>query len=179
MYTVLLPVDADESRAQSQAAMVADLPQAAADVQVYLLHVFDDRQRAENTLPTQVPSGQAAMDRLQRADIPVELRSESGSPAATILRVADDVDADLIVLGGRKRSPLGSALFGSVSQQVTLDAKRPVVVTGDQIARAQPSHRCRSCGEEYFTDPDAEITNCRRCGGNKVHRVDGETVRAP
>ena len=179
MYTILLPVDGDEARAESQAAMVAELPQAAADVEVVLLHVFDDQARADDTRPTQVPSGKVATDRLQRAGIQVTPRSESGSPAATILRVADDVSANMIVLGGRKRSPLGSALFGSVSQQVTLDAKRPVVVTGDDIARARPSHRCQSCGEEYFTDRDSEITNCRRCGGNKVDRVDAEKVRAP
>ena len=176
MYTVLLPIDADESRAEAQAAMVADLPQAAADVEVHLLHVFDDRRRAAETSPVQVPAGKAAVDGLQRAGVRVELRSEHGGPAAAILRVADDVDADLIVLGGRKRSPLGSALFGSVSQQVTLDAARPVVVTGDQVARAKPSHRCRSCGEEYFTDSETDIKKCRRCGGTKV---EDEQMRAP
>lgn len=178
MYTVLLPIDADKSRAQSQATMVTDLPQATGNVAVILLHVFDDQSRADTTLPTQVPAGKAAMERLKRAAIQTEQRSESGSPAATILRVADDVDADLIVLGGRKRSPLGSALFGSVSQQVTFDAKRPVVVTGDEAARTRPSHRCRSCGEEYFADPTTDIRECRRCGGTRVERADDGRVRA-
>lgn len=179
MYTVLLPVDADESRAESQAVMVSELPQAAADVQVHLLHVFDDPTTAETTQPGQVAGGKVALSHLERAGIRVEQRSTSGDPAAEILRVADVVDADLIVLGGRKRSRLGSVLFGSVSQQVTLDARRPVVVTGDEVARAQPSHRCQSCGEEYYTHADADITECRRCGGTSVERADGEPVRAP
>lgn len=179
MYTVLLPVDRDPSRAEPQAVMVSDLPQAATDVEVYLLHVFDDATTAETTEPAQVAGGKAALSHLDRAGIRVEQRSESGNPAAEILRVADAVEADLIVLGGRKRSPLGSMLFGSVSQQVTLDARRPVVVTGDEITRAKPSHRCQSCGEEYYTHADAEISECRRCGGTNVERADGEPVRAP
>lgn len=179
MYTVLLPVDADESRAESQAVMVSDLPQAAADVEVVLLHVFDDPTTAETTQPGQVAGGRVALSHLERAGIRVEQRSASGDAADEILRAAEDVDANLIVLGGRKRSPLGSVLFGSVSQQVTLEARRPVVVTGDEVTRDEPSHRCETCGEKYFTHEDAEITECRRCGDTKVERVDGETVRAP
>lgn len=34
-----------------------------------------------------------------------------------------------------------------------------------------PSHVCRSCGEEYYTDADVEIGTCRSCGGVKVERA--------
>ena len=44
------------------------------------------------------------------------------APADEILSVADEVDAELIVIGVRKRSPLGKLVAGSTAQQVLLDA---------------------------------------------------------
>lgn len=158
--------------------MVTQLP-GTDHVDVVLLHVFDDRSTAETTLPTQIPAGRAALILLEAKGIPTDFQSEHGDPVEAILRVCNYVGADLIVMGGRKRSPLGSALFGSVSQQVTLEADRPVVVTGSEIDDRMPSHRCRSCGEEYFSDPAVEISECRECGGSKVTRVDEESIPTP
>ncbi|MFB6140477.1 MAG: universal stress protein [Halosimplex sp.] len=171
MYTVLLPVDSAESRATAQVETAIGLPNASEDVEVVLLHVFEDRDRAEKTSPKQLSSGKHAHERLVNADVAVETLAGFGDPSTEILSAAEDVDADLILLGGRKRSPLGSVLFGSVSQEVTLDAERPVVVTGDREHQHVPSHRCTSCGEEYYTDHDMEIPTCRNCGGTKVERV--------
>lgn len=50
-----------------------------------------------------------------------------GDPADQILRAADAADARFVVVGGRKRTPAGKALFGSVTQTVVLDSTRPVV----------------------------------------------------
>lgn len=44
------------------------------------------------------------------------------APAEEILSVAAEVGADLIVIGVRKRSPLGKVITGSTAQQVLLDA---------------------------------------------------------
>lgn len=61
---------------------------------------------------------------------PVGLSGEN--VADTILDYAQRVDARYIVLGGRKRSPVGKAVFGSVTQAVILNADRPVVtIQGD------------------------------------------------
>lgn len=176
MYSVLLPVDTAESRASAQAATVIDLPNAAERVEATLLHVFDDADRAEETSPLQTRAGKLAHDQLQDAGVSVEAMARHGDPAAEILAAAEEVDADMILMGGRKRSPLGSVLFGSVSQEVTLDATRPVVVTGDRQQQEIPSHRCQSCGEEYYTDHDLDIPSCRNCGGTKVEPVEsGDT----
>lgn len=50
-----------------------------------------------------------------------------GDPAEQILAVAEDVDARYVVIGGRKRTPTGKALFGSVTQTVVLESERPIV----------------------------------------------------
>ncbi len=57
----------------------------------------------------------------------VETVGRIGSPDEEILTVASTVDATYIVVGGRKRSPVGKALFGSTTQAVLLNADRPVV----------------------------------------------------
>ena len=51
----------------------------------------------------------------------------SAKPAAAILRVADEPDVSLIVLGARRHSPLGAPL-GSVSAGVVGQAAGPVLV---------------------------------------------------
>ncbi|WP_345782540.1 universal stress protein [Halostagnicola sp. A-GB9-2] len=56
-----------------------------------------------------------------------EAHGRHGNPAEEIIEFANETDAHYIVIGGRKRSPVGKALFGSVTQSVLLDATQPVV----------------------------------------------------
>ncbi len=58
-----------------------------------------------------------------------ELRqaSQAFSPADEILHVAKDLQAELIVIGLRRRTPVGKLFLGSSSQQILLDAECPVV----------------------------------------------------
>jgi nucleotide-binding universal stress UspA family protein len=51
-----------------------------------------------------------------------------GYPAAEIRNYAAKQDATYLVIGGRKRSPVGKVLFGSTTQAVLLGADRPVLV---------------------------------------------------
>lgn len=50
-----------------------------------------------------------------------------GDPADEIVAYAAEVDARYVVVGGRPRSPVGKAVFGSVSQSVLLEADCPVL----------------------------------------------------
>jgi nucleotide-binding universal stress UspA family protein len=138
VHEVLLPIDRDEGRTRAQVESVLELPDTSESVHVRLLHVFDDREAAEQTSVRQTTNGRAAYDQLTDAGIATTTVSGHGDPADEILRVAEENDVDMIVLGGRKRSPLGSLLFGSVSQTVSLRADRPVTITGELVEQEQP-----------------------------------------
>ncbi|RVH85207.1 universal stress protein, partial [Sinorhizobium medicae] len=58
----------------------------------------------------------------------VDVRVEPGDYAETILAVADEVDADLIVVGSRGLGGLRGLLVGSVSQKVVQHADCSVLV---------------------------------------------------
>jgi nucleotide-binding universal stress UspA family protein len=49
-----------------------------------------------------------------------------GDVSEKIIDLAEDEDADRVVLSGHARSPVGKAVFGSTSQRVLLDAPCPV-----------------------------------------------------
>ena len=48
-------------------------------------------------------------------------------PAEDIIAVAEEVGADLIVIGLRRRSPVGKLILGSNAQRILLDAPCPVL----------------------------------------------------
>lgn len=56
-----------------------------------------------------------------------------GQPTEEILDVASEVDPRYLVVGARKRSPVGKAVFGSVTQAIVLNARRPVVTVPDTV----------------------------------------------
>ncbi len=66
---------------------------------------------------------------LTAAGIDHEVTQSTGAlaPAEEILRVAAEKSADLIVIGVRRRTPVGKLFLGSTSQQVLLDANCPVL----------------------------------------------------
>jgi nucleotide-binding universal stress UspA family protein len=48
-------------------------------------------------------------------------------PADDLIQVAKDVDADFIVIGLRRRTPVGKLILGSNAQRILLDAPCPVL----------------------------------------------------
>jgi nucleotide-binding universal stress UspA family protein len=65
----------------------------------------------------------------------------SGDPAPTLLAIADDVDADLVVVGTRGRGGPADLLLGSVARTVADRARRPTLVVP---ATARPIRLRRS-----------------------------------
>ena len=133
MYRVLMPVDSSETRALAQARYVADLPNAAEEVEATLLYVFTEEDAGSELRDvTRIGSIKRAREYLEERDVTVRIREDSVDAVDAILDQADEQNVNSLVLGGRKRSPAGKALFGSVTQSVILNTDRPVVVTGGQ-----------------------------------------------
>lgn len=128
MVRYLIALDDRPPAAQAQTDAVADVVSAAEHVEAYILHVFGDNP--EGASVTQVEAVRTGRDRLEDVGVEVELVESSGNPADEILKHAQEYDADQICVGGRKRTPTGKALFGSVTQEVILGTDLPVLVCG-------------------------------------------------
>lgn len=66
---------------------------------------------------------------LESHDVEHDLRQlvRGMDPAEDLVNVAEEVKADLIVIGLRRRSPVGKLILGSNAQRVLLDAPCPVL----------------------------------------------------
>lgn len=147
--TVLLAVRRDDGeRLEALADTAADV--VAADGTVVVTHAFDsdryDRlasqlnmqsagERTADDLARRHEAVAGAVERLGDRGIDAEIRGAVGRESDAILGVSDDVDADMIVIGGRRRSPSGKALFGSAVQSVLLEAECPVAFVKEGAQR--------------------------------------------
>jgi len=110
--------------------------------EVVLLHVVDRReidvltpyspylekdpvkimfQRAEEDARTMATE-------LEEGGITVKVRLEEGVPFEEILRVEEEEDVSLVILGSHGKSAIERMLLGSVSEKVVRKSKRPVLI---------------------------------------------------
>lgn len=131
MYRVLIPVDDNEDRAHEQARFVSQLPNATETVEATVVHALHGEER-EAARPTadRIGTVRHAVEVLEEAGVTVQTTDIGLPPDEGIIDWAEEMKADLIVMGGRKRSPAGKALFGSTTQSVILNTERPVAVVG-------------------------------------------------
>ncbi|WP_432562531.1 universal stress protein [Kineococcus sp. SYSU DK003] len=67
--------------------------------------------------------------RSEEAGIQLQVRQggHEGDTAEEVLRVADEIDASVVVIGLRRRTPVGKLIMGSNAQRILLEAERPVL----------------------------------------------------
>lgn len=66
----------------------------------------------------------------QGYDVPLAVRLPDGRDrdvVGDLLDIAAEIDAELIVIGMRQRTPVGKLLLGSTAQQILLEASAPVL----------------------------------------------------
>jgi nucleotide-binding universal stress UspA family protein len=137
--TVLVAVGpGDEARAHPVVAAVRDIAEPAGAT-VVLGHVFppdrfeemsDRLGFGDDAVPDAIAARhttvQSFRDRFAEAGLDVRISGRVGSIGEGIVALAEETDADLVFVGGRKRRPTGKAVFGSTAQTVLLEAPCPV-----------------------------------------------------
>ena len=143
---MLLAVGPDDAeRAQRLAEETIDVA-GPTGATVVLAHVYTTEEyreatdnlnmRASDVTPNEVAKRHSTIrdlvQEMEAADVEYQIRGEVGEHGGRIVDLAEGVDADRVVVGGRKRSPAGKAVFGSTAQEVMLSAPCPVTfVRGD------------------------------------------------
>lgn len=102
------------------------------DMQLVIIHVVPQesgKQAATAEVEGIVSSVIDDLDDVDLQIIPEQARRDlpTGRTANNILRVAENVEPNYIVIGSRKQTGLGKILLGSVSKLVLSNANTPVV----------------------------------------------------
>lgn len=142
--TVLLAVGSGETPSIDQLAATAIDIAGPAGATVALAHVFsndgyeDARDRLQFDPDSEVTPDVVAernvrirdlADRLDDASVDHTVHARlagDGDAGDRIAEIADGIDAGLVIVGGRGRTPAGKAVFGSTAQTVMLNAPCPV-----------------------------------------------------
>lgn len=144
--TILVAIgQEDEDRAKRLGEATIDVA-GPTGADVVLAHVFTQREYDEvvdrldfNASDRPDPSEVAARhvetrtiaQSLDAADIDYEIRGSVGDRGEAIVKLANDIGADRVIVGGRRRSPAGKAVFGSTAQEVMLSSPCPVTFVQD------------------------------------------------
>jgi nucleotide-binding universal stress UspA family protein len=76
----------------------------------------------------------------------LHLATEDGDLGEKVISLAERVGADVLVIGARRRSPMGKALLGSAAQTIILGADIPVLVVKTGRHRSGPPSATSSEG---------------------------------
>jgi nucleotide-binding universal stress UspA family protein len=115
---------------EGEAALDAAIAEARLrQATLVVVHSLFGGGRDEDKLPEYTAALREVGERLQAAGVEHEIRElvRGNSPGDDLLRFAADEAVDLIVIGVRRRSPVGKLVLGSNAQDVLLGADCPVL----------------------------------------------------
>ena len=123
MYTVVMGVGTDTERTLRKARAIDALPAPPESVAVVVV------QAGEESSDT--PDLDRLVEFFDEHAIDITVETVHADPPTALVEAAADHEADLICVGGRKRSPAGKAQLRSGAQSVMINTDRPVLVAGE------------------------------------------------
>ncbi|NEE04243.1 universal stress protein [Phytoactinopolyspora halotolerans] len=105
------------------------------------LVVVHSQQAGDGSNDASAPAGDLDMLRQQLADAGIDTEVRPSAPdvdvAEDLIDAAESAGADFIVIGLRRRSPVGKLILGSNAQRILLDAPCPVLAVKADDAELQ------------------------------------------
>jgi nucleotide-binding universal stress UspA family protein len=134
VFRNLLIADSGQGHVEEMVRMLRAIPPAAA-AKVNLLHVVGEQSSAD--VDDHMARAQGllgdAIKRMGLDGISVNTLIRQGDTKTTVLKVADELDADLIVMGSRGMNRLQAILSNSASQYVFQLSTRPMLLVRDDL----------------------------------------------
>jgi nucleotide-binding universal stress UspA family protein len=134
VFRNLLIADSGKGHVEEMARMLRQIPPLR-EARVTLLHVVPE-QGAEEFREHRGRADQVLAGALERIGLDasgVSTLVREGDTKQTVLKVADEIDADLIVMGSRGLGRLQSILANSASQYVFQLSTRPMLLVRDDL----------------------------------------------
>jgi nucleotide-binding universal stress UspA family protein len=134
VFRTLLIADSGTGHVEEMVRMLRAIPPCR-QAKVHLLHVISE-QGQEDAQSHRRKAQELIQDAVGRMGLqPAEVTSlvREGDTKTTVLKVADELNADLIVMGSRGLNRLQSILSNSASQYVFQLSTRPMLLVRDDI----------------------------------------------
>ena len=134
MFRNLLIADSGKGHVEEMIRMLQDMPNFKT-ARVNLLHVVSEQSKAgsEGHRDNAQSMLDGAANRMGLDPSAVQLIVRDGDTKQTVLKVAEELDADLIVMGSRGLGRLQSILANSTSQYVFQLSTRPMLLVRDDL----------------------------------------------